>query len=354
MTRKKKPFPPASRTAEEPGQTANIDLCFVPASHSVADKLPAVSGSSGRLLVQRPPTEGERHWPGQVFTDQELPYTEAMQHFVEASQEQATVSTNGAAHLTAPQVAEKQALQQAAAQLRSARREVRAQRQLEDVAWQASRAVYRAAQTVERAETVERRRQQRHAQRAAKAHWQTLRAQRRVTLEQRTQEDAAWREQRQQLRARWTQLPVMTAWLAVLVVLDNCTRQCWGLPLFVAGAHVTAEMIVTALGDLLPAELQFLISDRGTHFKATAFQNFVRSAACVHVFIARHRPQSNGIAERFVRTLKEWLTDKVWQDDHELELLLQQFREEYNDRPHQGLAIPGLSPNALAERIAVM
>lgn len=29
----------------------------------------------------------------------------------------------------------------------------------------------------------------------------------------------------------------------------------------------------------------------------------------------------------------------------------QQFLDEYNDRPHQGLAVPGLSPNGFARRI---
>ena len=67
--------------------------------------------------------------------------------------------------------------------------------------------------------------------------------------------------------------------------------------------------------------------------------------------IARHRPESNGIAERCVRTLKEWLAPHAWASDVELISLLAQFRREYNERPHQGLAISGLSPNEYARRI---
>lgn len=71
----------------------------------------------------------------------------------------------------------------------------------------------------------------------------------------------------------------------------------------------------------------------------------------VHVVIAHHRPQSNGIAERFVRTLKAWLARRTWQTTAELAALLGQFRAEYNDRPHQGLGPPGLSPNEYADRL---
>jgi transposase InsO family protein len=124
--------------------------------------------------------------------------------------------------------------------------------------------------------------------------------------------------------------------------------------LFVAAPQVTSELIVEALRALLPPELLFLITDRGTHFTSKVFKELMHSQEFIHVLIARHRPQSNGIAERFVRTLKVWLRNKSWQAEEELVALLQQFLSEYNDRPHQGLPIPGLSPNEFAKRIWLM
>jgi transposase InsO family protein len=109
-------------------------------------------------------------------------------------------------------------------------------------------------------------------------------------------------------------------------------------------------MVVEALTVLLPPELQFLITDRGTHFTANIFEQLADGHDFIHVLIARHRPQSNGIAERFVRTLKEWLADKSWQSDQQLAQLLTNFMAEYNDRPHRGLPTPGLSPNEFANR----
>jgi transposase InsO family protein len=182
----------------------------------------------------------------------------------------------------------------------------------------------------------------------------SLRKQHRQQSVLRQQEDAQWRLNRINLRKQMTLLPIVTAWIAILMITDNCTRQCLGLPLFIAGSHVTAEMVVAALRVLLPANLQFLISDRGIHFTADVFKQLAKDAEFVHVVIARHRPQSNGIAERFVRTLKEWLADKTWQSDKELLEFLHQFLSEYNDRPHQGLPIPGLSPDEYAKRIWLM
>lgn len=67
------------RHAQRPGQTLNIDLCFVPATHAVRETLPMVSGSSGQLTVTAKDTVlGERTWPGQVFETPDISYEAAM------------------------------------------------------------------------------------------------------------------------------------------------------------------------------------------------------------------------------------------------------------------------------------
>ena len=320
----------------------------MPASHETESKLPAVSGSSGRLVIEQPKDSAEeRQWPGQIFTEESRDYKEAMLDFVKASQERQAAKGQVESVTESSERSlkeEKRALRREEAELGDQRRTVRQQRRVEDDAWKALKQAHRAQRETASDNTPA----ERNAQ---DSRWRSIRQQREEALVERKAADETWRHKRLAIRQRWSRLPIVTAWIAILVITDNCTRQCLGLPLFVAGSNVTSEMIVEALKQLLPPELLFPISDRGTHFTAAAFQTLARSEAFIHVLIARHRPQSNGIAERFVRTLKEWLRDKTWQDDQELADLLAQFLIEYNDRPHQGLPIPGLSPNEFADRI---
>ena len=337
-----------ARTAEIPGQTVNVDLCFVPATHETDQALPAVSGSSGRLVVTPPRTEEttERTWPGRILEDRTVEYADAMCAFVAAAAAPPLPPRPDPVQTREDARARKgaqRALRQKEMALRDQRRQVRTRRWLEDATWRALVATRRATPPACG-----------DAEQAREAQWRHLRAQRRAVLQRRQEEDAAWRHQRQRLRDEMAQVPRVTAWIAVLVLTDNCTRQCLGLPLFVAGPKVTAEVVVEALRILLPPELQFLISDRGTHFTAHAFAQFAHEQSFVHVLIARHRPESNGIAERFVRTLKEWLATQTWASADELAVLLARFRAEYNDRPHQGIGIPGLSPTEFAHRIWLM
>ena len=331
----------------------NVDLCFVPAMHQAQVKLPAVSGSSGKLVVQHPKVDvAEAEYPGMVFANLDLDYAQAMTEFVSASaKEPESLPKHGAETESESLGFEKQKLGHEEEKLRAQRRGVRERRQQEDAAWQALKAKRRAQQQKRKVLRRANKRPPWGSQTAENQHFKQLRQQRHAQVEQRTVEDKQWRTEREQLRLRLSQLPLVMAWIAILVITDNCTRQCLGLPIFVAGANVTAEMVVSALRRLLPAELQFLVSDRGPQFRANLMKQLALDLDFIHVVIARHRPQSNGIAERFVPTLKEWLADKFWQSDQELTVLLNQFQPEYNDRPHQGLPISGLSHNEFANRI---
>lgn len=73
-----------------------------------------------------------------------------------------------------------------------------------------------------------------------------------------------------------------------------------------AGPEITATLVVDALHALLPAELPFRISDRGTHVTAHEFARFAAAQGFVHVLIVRHRLESNGIAERLARSRGGW------------------------------------------------
>lgn len=319
--------------------------------------MPAVSGSSGRLIVSGPAVaDGERDYPGRVFERQELSYRGAMDAFVRARQE-----AQGQESATGEEVG------QGERQLKGLRRELRAEEQrlrvergkerercwLIDAAWKERRKEHReAVESVAGLTEVER--QERGRRRAAllaqyRAEWH----ERHRDLAQRRERRARWQQERKRLRERQqgAGLVQVMAWIAILVIVDNCTRRCLGLPLFAMGAHVTAELVVDALKALLPKGLEYLIADGGQHFTADALKALAEGRGFVRVPLAKHRPQSNGIAERFVETLKDWLAKREWHTAEELQPLLSEFVTYYNDRPHQGLELAGLSPNEYTARL---
>lgn len=324
-----------------------MDVCFVPEKHSAQEKLPAVSGSSGRLVVEHLTEAGQaRSWPGQVFAEMDLDYEEAMQRYVEATRDRLVHSPVR----KMPVLAEASGWRQGN-ERRMEWHRVQQLRKQEDRDWKTAKTErFQARQAFRALPRAERKRRQ-DAWQAADQAWRKLRGQRQETLRARQAANEAWHQRNRELRQGSTETIEIRTWIAVLVVTDNCTRQCLGLPAFQTGPKLTSEELVCALQALLPKELRFLISDQGSHFRTKAFAQLVQEHNFVHVPVFRHRPESNGIAERFVLTLKDWLRSKSWQSCDELSSLLLEFRPEYNDRPHQGLAIPGLSPDEFANRI---
>jgi len=341
--------------APQPDQTVHVDLCVLPLTHDGTHALASVStavAASGVTPDSLPPPTPPSDCPGQVFAETHLAYADQMRVYVERRQAQ-RASQGQRKHRRRQKQAARQALNAQSDELRVHRRHQRQVRRQEDTTWRDQRAAHRTV--------VEQHRQQSRAERrASRLDWQIdqdswcrARQLRRQQIAQRHTEDAIWRQARTDLRqglAELAQLPLVTAWLAVLVVVDSATRRCLQLPLFVTGPHVTAEEIVAALRAHWPAGVQFVVSDNGAQFIAETFAAWATSLGLLHVRIAPHHPQTNGIAERFVLTLKQWLETQTWNSPDELAARLIEFIAYYNDRPHQGAELNGLSPNEYAAR----
>jgi transposase InsO family protein len=340
--------------APQPNETVNIDLCVVPLTHESSQGLAAVSlsqAAAGALPTPAAPVPAVAAWPGQVFGDGNLPYEQQMAQYAQQRAAKRAAKGQRKQRRRQKQV-ERAALNAESDELRVGRRRQRQVRREEDAAWQATRAAHRGEEQAWRASSRAERRQRRAVRQAQQQAWREQKAARQARSQARQAEDAAWRQERQRIRSGWAALlhstPLVYVWLAILVIVDNGTRRCLGLPMFTAGVHVTADMVVAALRALWPPGVQFVISDNGAQFIAEVFQQFAQEMVFPHVRIAPHRACTNGIAERFVRTLKEWLEGRSWHTPEELAALLVEFIEYYNDRPHQGAELDGLSPNEYA------
>jgi transposase InsO family protein len=293
--------------------------------------------------------EAPRTWPGQVFAEANQAYEEAMQQYVQATQDRQIHSrTPRGTQIEAPTRWRQEW------EGRAQRHQVLQQRKQADADYQVAKECFRQAKWIYQSLPKAQRDQRREAWQVEQAAWKQLCEQQRVRKQDCKQENEAWHKRNQLLKESVLDDPQGRSWIAILVVTDNCTRQCLGLPMFRTGAKVTSQEVVAALKFILPSELQFLISDQGKHFRTKHMALLAQEENFVHVLVYRHRPESNGIAERFVLTFKDWLRSRSWQTIEELEEWVWQFQPEYNDRPHQGLGIPGLSPNEFAKRIWLM
>ena len=321
----------------------NVDLCFVPWEHAAQGFLPAVSGSSGHLVIAQPPTR-KAAWPGQVFESIPESYEEAMRRYAALTSDRLT---RGKIGLIPPKQVKSPWRQEWEA--RADRHQVLQRRRQENADWLAKRQAHHVIVDNYRTLTRKQRAAVAPTWQAEKAFWAVQEADRQALLAQRKVENQIWHTRNEVRHAK-----TPTVWIAILVVSDNATRQCWGLPVFSSGAHVTTQEVTEALRGVLPTGLMFLISDQGTHFRSKALAHLAQEKEFLHIPIYRHRPQTNGIAERFVRTLKHDLHPLAWSGPDELINLLAQIVPDFNNRPHQGLPIPGLSPNEFANRIWLM
>ena len=86
-----------------------------------------------------------------------------------------------------------------------------------------------------------------------------------------------------------------------------------------------------------------LVSDNGPQFSSTEFSQFLESNRIKHILSAPYHPASNGLAERFMQTLKCNLNATV-KEGKMLHHRLAEFLFEYRATPH---ATINVSPSKL-------
>lgn len=91
----------------------------------------------------------------------------------------------------------------------------------------------------------------------------------------------------------------------ILVVVDTHTKWVEAIPLVHANSETTVNCLRTIFSRFgVP---RTLVSDNGPQFTSQEFETFAKNNNIVHLRCAPYHPQSNGAAERVVRTIKEGL-----------------------------------------------
>ncbi|XP_055701767.1 uncharacterized protein K02A2.6-like [Phlebotomus papatasi] len=86
--------------------------------------------------------------------------------------------------------------------------------------------------------------------------------------------------------------------------------------------------------------MEVLVSDNGTQFTSSAFSQFCETHGIKHIRTSPYHPQSNGLAERFVDTLKRGLkkNSDITDTSQALQTFLMAYRNTPNENTHNGAA----------------
>ncbi len=104
--------------------------------------------------------------------------------------------------------------------------------------------------------------------------------------------------------------------------------------------NATAEFTQEALRKFFAREgiAQTIVTDNGTHFSASNLNEWLKKIGCHHIFTAPRHPQSNGLAERFVKTLKSAINASSANDFGELSCFVDNFLLQYRNAAHSATA----------------
>lgn len=130
-------------------------------------------------------------------------------------------------------------------------------------------------------------------------------------------------------------------WEHVHVAIDDCTRLAYSEVLPADDGPTTAAFLTRALAwyGALGIRVRALLTDNGKCYTSGVFQAAVLAARVRHRRTRPYRPQTNGKAERFIRTLlHEWAYAQAFRHSCFRSAQLSQYLRFYNtERRHSAL-----------------
>ncbi|MBM6549361.1 RNase H-like domain-containing protein, partial [Streptococcus dysgalactiae] len=117
-----------------------------------------------------------------------------------------------------------------------------------------------------------------------------------------------------------------------LVVIDSYSK--WPEVMFTD--RPSAEFTIRALRKVFSREGVpiAVVSDNGSHFSASCVTQWLQSLGCRHLFTAPRHPQSNGLAENFVGTLKRAILSCNPVTFDQLDRFVDNFLSQYRNSIH--------------------
>ena len=107
-----------------------------------------------------------------------------------------------------------------------------------------------------------------------------------------------------------------------------------------SGVDLAAVLRPVRHGNAFEETVERLLTDNGSAYRSTVHAIACRTLGIRHLRTRPYRPQTNGKAERFIRTLLGgWAYGAIYRDSHERNAALAGWLDFYNHRrPHGALS----------------
>jgi len=127
----------------------------------------------------------------------------------------------------------------------------------------------------------------------------------------------------------------------LFVAIDDFSRELYA-GIFPDKTQYSAELFLRQVADECPYTIEYTYSDNGKEFKGASKHAFVTACSQLGIgqkFTRINRPQTNGKAERVIRTIMEmWHQQEIFRDRKSRQISLLRFINFYNTvKPHKGI-----------------